>query len=270
MPPRKSKVEKEKKPEKEKTPSPSTDTRPEEAIYSYFIGRLNPPHSGHIKTIMNLLMKTIAHKQESIHSKALILLGSGPDNQQTQDNPISFELKKEFLVYKLSEELVSQGVQYALEELCDIQQKSSPTQDACVFVERETAMLSPKRINKVTVIHYAGDKDDDAKKLSFIHPFIRKTLEKRFSPHRIEVTTASIEAEAAGDSAMSATKVRKDVYHEEYAAWKKKYGDFYGDFSQPIYDAIKSKEDVVYVAPKKSTKKSKPKAKGGNTRRVRR
>ena len=66
----------------------------------YFIGRLNPPHEGHISTLIKMI--TDANKNGAI---ALILLGSGPKGERTMKDPITFKLKKDFLQYKLPKEL---------------------------------------------------------------------------------------------------------------------------------------------------------------------
>ncbi len=226
-------------------------TRKENAIYSYFIGRLNPPHSGHIKTIMDLLKKTAAYKLAGIHSKALILLGSGPGSQQTQDDPLDFILKSEFLKNKLIKELHFEKITYPLYELCEIQEiKISQTSNVCEFIARQTERLDPRKMNTVEVVHYAGNKGDDATKLKFIQPFVRRLLETKFSPKRIIVRTSSIEAETVvlppkekspvssdfavvgtslkkEDAAMSATKVRNDAYQQSEEFWKTKYRPFY-------------------------------------------
>jgi hypothetical protein len=67
----------------------SLDNGAENQYLYYFIGRLNPPHSGHIAALTKLV-KTANQN----HSIPLILLGSGPKGVKTLDNPISFQLKK--------------------------------------------------------------------------------------------------------------------------------------------------------------------------------
>lgn len=60
---------------------------------SYFIGRLNPPHNGHIQALIALINEAKRHEP---FIPPLILLGSGPKGLQTLDNPIPFDLKKNF------------------------------------------------------------------------------------------------------------------------------------------------------------------------------
>ena len=81
------------------------DFLPTSISFFYFIGRLNPPHNGHIAALHSLIIMA-----RDDNSFPLILLGNGPqskscskDQQTTNklDNPIDFELKKEFIQYKL-------------------------------------------------------------------------------------------------------------------------------------------------------------------------
>jgi nicotinic acid mononucleotide adenylyltransferase len=68
------------------------DDKGNQVKFFYFIGRLNPPHNGHIKALETLV--EMAKRENSV---ALILLGSGPKRERTLDNPITFELKKQFI-----------------------------------------------------------------------------------------------------------------------------------------------------------------------------
>ena len=63
------------------------------SIYYYFIGRLNPPHEGHIAALLNLIIHAI-----DTGGLAIILLGSGPNGGvQTSKDPISFDDKKKVI-----------------------------------------------------------------------------------------------------------------------------------------------------------------------------
>lgn len=206
----------------------------------YFIGRLNPPHDGHITALTTLVGQAITR-----NTKALILLGSGPKKERTMDNPIDFETKKTFIDTKLSEDFPGVNItdHYKILEM------KTPFSDVARYVASMTRE-KPREIIHIT--HIAGDKDDDLEKLkSVLSVAERAALEN--NPGAI--VTASVEAipaapNASGAAAMSATQVRKDAYaaysnflsgtgsDDGFSEWPQEYKEFYGDMSRQIYEAI--------------------------------
>lgn len=57
---------------------------------SYIIGRMNPPHAGHIHLIRSMI-------EQSESATPVIMLGNGPKNLRTIENPLDFETKKTLL-----------------------------------------------------------------------------------------------------------------------------------------------------------------------------
>lgn len=198
----------------------------------YFIGRLNPPHNGHIRALVSLI-ETAKEKG----SVPLILLGSGPGKARTMDNPIDFETKKQFIVDKLASE------EYGFEENTDyvIKEMTNPAVNVAEYVYNglETSGADPTNIE---IIHVAGDKGDDAEKLMFALNAAVKAAERAMPNVPVSKNVAAIAASNAGP-AMSATIVRKDAYRSlidgsGFEGWLAKYGDFYGTNAEAIYKAI--------------------------------
>lgn len=192
---------------------------------AYFIGRCNPPHQGHIDILVKMLKDVMEHG----HAKALILLGSGPGKARTSDNPISFELKQEFIVYKLTETLrMSPG---DLNSICQILEMSNSFIDVPAFVRRQVS----KTYSSVEIVHYAGDKEGDGTKLARLGER-SVSVAKPFSPDvRFSTTTMIVKQ---GDIIMSATEIRRDAYQLHRDAWIEKYASFYGPFTHRMYDEI--------------------------------
>lgn len=189
----------------------------------YFIGRMNPPHSGHIFALQKLV--ETANKNSSV---PLILVGSGPKGERTLDNPIPFELKQEFIRSKVK------GI-YILEEM------TSPTSNVSRYVKRIfNLMLSIKDFKKLDIIHMAGDKEGDSTKLNFIKPFAESAAKSIKNDIVVTTGTRAITPLKIDGEEMSATKVRKDAYSNFINGidFKAKYKDFYGEFTDRIYDAI--------------------------------
>jgi len=201
----------------------------------YFIGRLNPPHNGHIRALVSLI-ETAKEKG----TVPLILLGSGPGKARTMDNPIDFETKKKFIVDKLASE------EYGFEENTDyiIKEMTNPAANVADYVYNglETSGADPTNIE---IIHVAGDKGDDAEKLMFALNAGVKAAERAMPNVPVSKNVAAITAVAASNAgpAMSATIVRKDAYRSVidesgYQGWLEKYGDFYGKFAKDVYEEI--------------------------------
>ena len=251
------------------------ETNGKEFNFFYFIGRLNPPHNGHIAALQKLV-----EQAKSTGSTALILLGSGPKqsdgNKRTMDNPIPFITKKDFVESKL------EGVNdkdYIIREI------TNPTKDISDYISEQLAKSSNlPNLTDIKITHIAGGKDEDASKLSFALKSAVTTATRLAPPSATVIgTVATIEPENTDTgSAMSATQVRKDAYKtvlngNGFEEWNIKYGVFYGLMAETIYKEILypitnyglTKEQIqTYIdtgeLPKKKNSKSQ---KAGTTKR---
>jgi len=251
------------------------ETNGKEFNFFYFIGRLNPPHNGHIAALQKLV-----EQAKSTGSTALILLGSGPKqsdgNKRTMDNPIPFITKKDFVESKL------EGVNdkdYIIREM------TNPTKDISDYISEQLAKSSNlPNLTDIKITHIAGGKDEDASKLSFALKSAVTTATRLAPPSATVIgTVATIEPENTDTgSAMSATQVRKDAYKtvlngNGFEEWNIKYGVFYGLMAETIYKEILypitnyglTKEQIqTYIdtgeLPKKKNSKSQ---KAGTTKR---
>ena len=206
----------------------------------YFIGRLNPPHNGHISALIQLI-----EMAKDSHFVPLILLGNGPKTGNPLDNPISFELKKRFINYKLSEKGFTEGKDYVIKEM------TSPASNVSEFisVSLET-MPHDLHLDSIKIIHVAGGKDEDASKLDFIKKFaFNAAFELKPDTGSITVATEAIEPVTIEGGEMSATRVRKDAYKnylngkglEGFLTEKNGlYASFFGSMVQEIYQGIVS------------------------------
>jgi len=220
------------------------DFLPTSISFFYFIGRLNPPHNGHIAALHSLIIMA-----RGDHSFPLILLGNGPqskscsiDQQTTHklDNPIDFELKKEFIQYKLQTHYGIEPTTYLIVEM------GSPAKQVSNYITftLEQPGLA-ENINEVKIYHVAGDKDGDTTKLDFIKPIAINTARPLIPQlERIVTETIGIPAITEGTEGeeMSATKVRLSIYEgvltRNREIFMGKYGEFYGDYASKIYATI--------------------------------
>jgi nicotinamide mononucleotide adenylyltransferase len=209
-----------------------TETNGQSKKLFYFIGRLNPPHNGHIAALRTLV--ELANKSNSV---PLILLGSGPaqknGDKRTMDNPISFETKKQLIVSKLPG---VEGTDYIIQEM------ANPASDVSKYVSTQLGDVSD--LQDIEITHIAGGKDEDATKLSFALKSAENTASRLAPNATVTASVEAIEPEVTDTgSAMSATKVRKDAYKtiingNGFEEWNTKYGQFYGPMAQTIYDEI--------------------------------
>jgi len=122
----------------------------------YFIGRLNPPHEGHIEALTTMIKDANAEK-----SVALILLGSGPfEGERTMDNPIPYESKEIFLRYILPPDL-----HY------EIRKMTNQADDVSLWYQTILSHIKPPL--SIEFIRYAGNKDGNLEKSNFMekNPF---------------------------------------------------------------------------------------------------
>jgi hypothetical protein len=230
----------------------------------YFIGRLNPPHNGHIDTLIQMI--SMANADNSV---PLIILGSGPKKERTMENPIPYETKEAFLRYILPHEL-----KYVI-----VQMTSSL---ANVYQWYNSVLTHIPPPTSVEFIRFAGDKDDNATKLQYMDEHLSKTGSTR--------TIAIPPVMANASTQMSATRVRKDAYIAHlnelqnvqnaqtgangYEGFNAKYGGFYREFTRHIYEdiimpALEATPEQIdaYIktskmpSKTKTAKKAKPKAK---------
>jgi hypothetical protein len=210
----------------------------DEANFFYFIGRLNPPHDGHIFALKELVSKAM-----SKGSKALILLGSGPKqadgDKRTFENPIKFELKKEFIEQQLQSIGANEGTNYVIEEM------STPHGDLARYIGVSLKSKNISDIKEIKINHFAGGKDEDATKLKSILDYAEKVAASENPGASISANVVVIEPKPneSGLKPMSATQVRKDAFKtyldgSGYNGWLKQYKDFYGPMAQQIYEEI--------------------------------
>lgn len=221
----------------------------------FFIGRLNPPHPGHIFALQQMIER--ANAQNSV---ALILLGSGPKGERTLDNPVTFETKQEFLKYILPSHL-----QYTIRRL------TSPSRDVSQWYEQILSHIPYPE--DVEFLRFAGDKGDNSTKFG-------KFMDEHFVTlhERAESTTVALPPVMAGETEMSATIVRRDAYTayvtgkdngiDGYPLFREQYYDVYHDFCEQMYrEMVEPAEDlsreqiIAYIQHKTLPKKSKSKSK---------
>lgn len=204
----------------------------EETLYPlnffFFIGRLNPPHSGHIHALTQLINAAKANG-----TRAYILLGEGPGGgARTLDNPITFELKSSFLRDKLK----SMG--YSDEEFIFLPTIGGPIEGVHKMIDLEFSIYKElhgeQTPEKVNAYLFVGGKDEDAIKHAgyIFRPFekLKDSEDFMFSENIVTVSPELV----GEDEPMSATKVRKDVYRlvlsndlDKMSRFSEKYGFFY-------------------------------------------
>ena len=212
---------------------------PELKIY-YFIGRLNPPHHGHISALTQMI-----EKANTDNSVALIILGSGPKRERTMDNPIPYETKEAFLRYILPPELKF-----------EIRQMTTGLADVELWYQSILSHIKPPSC--VEFIRFAGDKGDNATKLQYMDTHLGKLPRCKAFTFPIPAVMENANTE------MSATAVRKFAYKAHlnemlsganskdangFAAFESEYGKFYKGFTRNIYN------DIIYPVLESSPEK---------------
>ena len=216
--------------------------------FFYFIGRLNPPHAGHIAA----LQETIDIAKEN-NSKALILLGSGPTfkdgrDRRTMDDPITFETKKAFVVSQIRG---VEGTDYIIKEMINA------FKDVPKYIAEELEKtLTLDNIQKISINHIAGGKDADATKLKPILGYATTSAQSKIPG--AQIVTDTVVSGPLPSGYMSATNTRKAVFTAyklytelpknpsqtktavelAYEQWPQKYKDFYGPKSEQIFTEI--------------------------------
>ena len=184
-----------------------------------FIGRANPPHNGHIMTMLQVVEEAL-----KLRGSALLLLGSGPGKKANDKNPIPFDLKRLFIIFKLIEELEkikNQGAEWLqglgipslfISGQIRIQEMGNQVeQHRAFFIELANKIELQTNLFLQSVL-YVGDKEDDSTKLKFVPDSLIKKGIVDEDGNTISIE-AKIEAlapiETSTGEAMSATIVRK-------------------------------------------------------------
>ncbi len=253
-------------------------------LFTTFIGRANPPHEGHIMAMLQVILNALRRG-----GNALILLGSGPGRKQDSKNPISFDLKRDFITSKLIEELIKlqdqgepclQGINIPdlfTNGKIDIQEMGKQVeQQRGAFLDELKRRFFTNQLILLSNILFVGAKDDDGTKLGFFKKALEKGItmpDGTFIPIISEIQPLEPVATSSGEP-MSATQARKDGWiGEKY--FMDKYRHFYSiegnprDFLKEIFDAIniykppapEVMEVMEETAAKKETKTSRTKRK---------
>ena len=239
----------------------------------YFMGRLNPPHKGHI----NAILQAIIHSREK-GSVPLILLGNGPALKEhkstpvgraTQiidesfdmlDNPISFDLKKRFIEYKLPIECAKLGIENDPSSYLIIE-KENPGTQVFEYITCKMRILQDEHGPELSdypieIYNVAGNKEEDTTKLDFISTAAIAAVRQFIPDYAEPILSMAIDA---GENPMSATKVRLSVYKqllpaiyppEEYAEKLLEYAEFYGDLWPEISGSIDAVSQPFREYPK--------------------
>jgi hypothetical protein len=219
-----------------------------QGIYYYFIGRLNPPHEGHIEALLNVIENAIENR-----GIAIILLGSGPKGERTSKDPLGFELKRDFVVAKLKDRLKEKyGEHFDVDRLfgpggqVKIQEMGKPVFQIQAAVQDDMENLLDT-LNKIYTFRVSGDKDggEDLDKLKFIENGLIKANIKNSNGDIIEISTDVIPQKAVETEgqANSATQYRKDGWMGE-KHFMEKHETFYTttnrerNFAKEIFDEI--------------------------------
>jgi hypothetical protein len=207
----------------------------------YTLGRYNPVHVGHMESIMTAIK--LAKKN---NGKALILLGNGAAGAK-MDNPLNFDLKK-----RIIEKHIHPYYQGSYELL----EKTSPVSDVKAFITRSTMM---DKIGRTPyIVHLTAAKEakpgelPDAQKLKFINDYLE---EAGYKTYPLAIPPIKLEGKD-----MSATSVREFAKTNDSTTFAAKYGAFYGDMTEDVYNAINAAVDSKSEKPKVA-RKERPSAK---------
>ena len=221
--------------------------------YYYFIGRLNPPHEGHIEALLNVISNAIDNR-----GIAIILLGSGPNGgERTSKDPLDFDLKSAFVTAKLKDRLKTKYPDLDIDEMfvngrIQISEMGKTTEQIRSVIQND---ISNQLFEELEAIRISGDKDggEDLKKLAWIEKALSAGIIDR-NGNIIPLTARviaqpAVQSESKGEP-MSATIIRKIVYdmdpftnyEDRVKLFKDKTHGFYEtralDYTKPIFDAI--------------------------------
>jgi len=227
--------------------------------YIYFIGRLNPPHEGHIAALLSVV-------EEAIGSGgiAILLFGSGPNGGiQTSKDPIAFDLKSRFVIAKLKKDLqirhhdLNLDKMFKTEGQIQIEEMGKPVEQIRGIIQKD---IISNLFDELQTFRVSGEKDDgdDVKKLAWIEKALSAgILDEKGNIIPIETNILPFPAVSnVSGNAMSATQVRQDARTMSLDDFKEKYGDFYTTFTEEIYDVINQYPDIASKTVKKPATKT--------------
>jgi nicotinamide mononucleotide adenylyltransferase len=258
-------------------------------LYYYFIGRLNPPHEGHIEALLNVISNAIDNK-----GIAIILLGSGPNGgERTSKDPLNFEIKRNFVIDKLKDKLKYKYPGLDIDEMfvngrIQISEMGKTTEQIRSVIQND---IGNQLFEELEAIRISGDKDggEDLKKLAWIEKALSAGIIDR-NGNIIPLTAhvlpqPAVQSESKGEP-MSATIIRKIVYdmdpftnyEDRLKVFKDETRGFYEtralDHTKLIFDAIDMYNPHKEISGSDKTAKkvtktrvSKLKIGGRNTRR---
>jgi nicotinamide mononucleotide adenylyltransferase len=262
-------------------------TTPTELNVYYFIGRLNPPHEGHIETLKSLIEEAMRNNEvDGQPYKIIILLGSGPNGgERTLNDPLPFDLKMKVVIHLLEkkgircQQMINEGL-IVIEEMGKAASQISNAVKKIVEIQQT--------IEEIHAYRYSGDKDEDVNKLAWIE----RSIQGNLAPLGLDVTTDVIGIKALkneDDDEQSATQIRNDaliafILDREtpgiggFNKFNEKYNMLYREDTEEIYDSIieqaknlSTKETQEYIQhktlPGKGKKAVKAKKGGRKTRR---
>ena len=215
-----------------------TDEKPQiditKLLITTFIGRTNPPHEGHIMAILAVILEAL--KQNGC---ALILLGSGPGKMTNAKNPIPFELKRLFIISKLTEKLITlqkqgepclQGINIPdlfLNGKINIQEMGKQVEQQRDAFSSELDRLNVSEISLQNIL-FVGDKEGDATKLDFFRIGVARGLDRNGRNIPIEASILPLTPiETTTGEAMSATIVRDFVKINSLENFRSAFRSFY-------------------------------------------
>ena len=136
-----------------------------QTLFIYTVGRGNPPHEGHMATIMTAIELAIQY-----NGKALILLGNGAANTiGTIENPLDFTLKKAIIEAHIPKKYAS---------FYEIQMMSKfPTSDIIMFVGKyKDDTRTPYIVHLTANKAGKGNEKSDSEKLAFINKYLEELI----------------------------------------------------------------------------------------------
>jgi hypothetical protein len=176
----------------------------------YFIGRLNPPHDGHIKTLSQLIQTAMDQNPDNPHYKIIILLGSGPKKGNILDNPLSFATKKDFIEAKLKELFPDNPPNFIFDQNVEILEMANAPQQIAKITQTTLPLVS-NLIEEINMYRFSGAKDGDDEKLNWIETTLRKILLEYASVLTTKVVPVIPITDETGENAVSATDIRVDI-----------------------------------------------------------
>lgn len=187
--------------------NPGSTYQDDTIVLFVFIGRGNPPQEAHYKIICDMIREAINH-----NTCALLLIGAGPNYEQTADNPVSYAERSSFLDHKLRGDGFKGGIirqppqtdyekknvklgdyaflTHAEAELFQgnyaIMMKNNRTSGSDIseyvknYVEKNGKHKHP--IKQVKIVQCAGTKGHDATKLGHIFKTAIVKIDKSLNP----------------------------------------------------------------------------------------